>query len=120
MDLCGVDYLGHGSAEWETANVSSEGFSRGVELGFGPGRFKWEDRPRGDGPERRFANVVHLRSYQHNRLLRVRCYAPNDELPVVASVTDIWPGANWFERAGLVLFGVIYENKKEKKSILRD
>ena len=74
VDLCGVDYLGYGSDEWETANVSSEGFSRGVELGFGPGRFTWENRPRGDGPVHRFATVAHLRSYQHNRLLRVRCY----------------------------------------------
>lgn len=35
VDISGVDYLGYGSAEWDTADVSSEGFSRGVE-GFGP------------------------------------------------------------------------------------
>lgn len=38
-DLCGVDYLGYGSDEWDTVGVSSEGFSRGVE-GQGPGRFQ--------------------------------------------------------------------------------
>ena len=37
MDLSGIDYLGYGSDEWDT-DVSSEGFSRGVE-GRGPGRF---------------------------------------------------------------------------------
>src|SRR5690606_33473230 len=36
IDLCGVDYLGWGQTEWETVDVSSEGFSRGVE-GAGPG-----------------------------------------------------------------------------------
>mgnify|MGYP000417480186 CR=1 FL=1 len=34
-DLCGVDYLGFGQAEWETHDATSGGFSRGVEaLGF--------------------------------------------------------------------------------------
>jgi len=38
MDLCGVDYLSWGDVEWDTSDVSSTGFSRGVE-GEGPGRF---------------------------------------------------------------------------------
>ena len=44
IDLCGVDYLGYGSDEWDTVGVSSEGFSRGVE-GQGPGRFAWGEQP---------------------------------------------------------------------------
>ena len=43
IDVCGIDYLGHGSDEWDT-DVSSEGFSRGVE-GRGPGRFKFGELP---------------------------------------------------------------------------
>src|SRR3546814_14585776 len=43
VDLCGIDYFGYGSDEWDT-EVSSEGFSRGVE-GRGPGRFKYGERP---------------------------------------------------------------------------
>ena len=39
VDLCGVDYLSYGQAEWDTTDVSSQGFSRGVE-GYGPGRFR--------------------------------------------------------------------------------
>jgi NADH-quinone oxidoreductase subunit C len=120
LDLCGVDYLGYGSDEWETATVSSEGFSRGVELGFGPGRFSWEQRPQGEGPEHRFAVVAHLRSYQNNRLLRIRCLAADDSLPVVASVTDIWPGANWFEREAFDLFGIIFEGHPDLRRILTD
>ena len=58
-DICGVDYLSYGDDEWDTSGVSSEGFSRGVE-GSGPGRFDWENRPRGSGPDRRFAAVAHL------------------------------------------------------------
>src|SRR3954451_14517675 len=39
----------------------------------------------------RFAVVSHLLSVTHNWRVRVRVFAPDDELPVVASVTDIWP-----------------------------
>jgi NADH-quinone oxidoreductase subunit C len=43
VDVSGVDYLSYGSDEWDT-DVSSEGFSRGVE-GKGAGRFKWGESP---------------------------------------------------------------------------
>ncbi len=31
IDVCGVDYLGYGQDEWDTDDVTSTGFSRGVE-----------------------------------------------------------------------------------------
>src|SRR5690606_833286 len=43
IDLCGVDYLGYGTDEWDT-DASSDGFSRGVE-GKGPGRFRFGESP---------------------------------------------------------------------------
>jgi len=122
MDLCGVDYLGYGSDEWDTSDVSSEGFSRGVEGRGGPGRFAWGDQG-GDATVaygRRYAVVAHLLSLQHNRRVRVRCFAANDDLPVVASVTDIWIGANWFEREAFDLFGIIFEGHPDLRRILTD
>ena len=121
MDLCGVDYLSYGSDEWDTSDVSSEGFSRGVE-GKGPGRFAWGEQPSGAAasPQHRYAAVVHLLSVQHNRRVRVRCFAENDDLPVVASVTDIWIGANWFEREAFDLFGIIFEGHPDLRRILTD
>ncbi len=119
IDLCGVDYLGYGEDEWETTDVSSEGFSRGVE-GAGPGRFRWEDRPRGEGPEKRFAVVVHLMSVKHNRRLRIRCFATDNSLPVVASLVDVWPVANWFERECFDLFGIVFEGHPDLRRILTD
>jgi NADH-quinone oxidoreductase subunit C len=118
-DLCGVDYLGFGEDEWETTGVSSEGFSRGV-LGEGPGRFRWENRPRGRGPERRFAVVVHLLSVKHNRRLRVRCFASDNDLPMVPSATPVYPGANWFEREAFDLFGIVFEGHPDLRRILTD
>lgn len=119
IDLCGVDYLGYGEDEWDTTDVSSEGFSRGVE-GAGPGRFDWENRPRGNGPERRYAVVVHLMSVRHNRRLRIRCFAADNSLPVVASLVEVWPVANWFERECFDLFGIVFEGHPDLRRILTD
>ena len=127
-DLCGVDYLGYGSAEWDTADVSSQGFSRGVE-GKVAGRFAWGEFPSEeagaesqpiDVPVNRFAVVAQLISYEHNRRLRIRCFAPDDGLPVVASLTDVWPGANWFEREAFDLFGIVFEGHPDLRRILTD
>jgi NADH-quinone oxidoreductase subunit C len=119
IDLCGVDYLSYGEAEWDTSNVSSEGFSRGVE-GEGPGRFSWESRPSGQGPEQRFAVVVHLTSVKHNRRLRVRCFPDSNDMPQIASVVDVYPVANWFEREAFDLFGIIFNGHPDLRRILTD
>ena len=119
VDVCGVDYLGYGDDEWDTSDVSSEGFSRGVE-GMGPGRFSWENRPKGKGPDKRFAAVVHLLSVRNNKRLRLRCFALDHSLPVVPSLTDLFPVANWFEREAFDLFGIIFEGHPDLRRILTD
>jgi NADH-quinone oxidoreductase subunit C len=119
IDLCGVDYLGYGLDEWDTWDVSNQGFSRGVE-GEGPGRFDWKDRPRPEGSARRFAVVLHLLSTVHNRRIRVRCFCLDEAVPVVASLTDLWPGLNWFEREAFDLFGVVFEGHPDLRRILTD
>lgn len=119
VDLCGVDYMGYGVGEWDVSEVSSEGFSRGVE-GLGPGRFRWEDRPESAHHPRRFAVVAQLLSIRHNQRLRIRCHAPDDELPLVASLTPVWPGVNWFEREAFDLFGIVFEGHPDLRRILTD
>ena len=58
MDVCGVDYLQHGRAEWKTEHATVSGFSRGVARGMTSG---------GDEkPGRRFAVVYHLLSIARN------------------------------------------------------
>lgn len=129
IDLCGVDYLGYGSDEWDT-DVSSEGFSRGVE-GRGAGRFKYgetttqqtsgiEGQAIESVPQRRYAAVAQLLSVQHNRRVRVKAFAQNDDLPIVASLTGIWPVSNWFEREAFDLFGIIFEGHPDLRRILTD
>jgi len=120
VDVCGVDYLSFGSDEWET-DVSSEGFSRGVE-GKGAGRFAWGELPNGDAavPARRFAVVAHLLSYRNNERLRIRTFAVDDAVPVVPSLNDVWPGVNWFEREAFDMYGIVFEGHPDLRRILTD
>jgi NADH-quinone oxidoreductase subunit C len=119
IDVCGVDYLSYGDDEWETSDVSSEGFSRGVD-GDGPGRFRWENRPQGAGPEKRFAVVAHFLSIKNNLRLRLRCFALDNSLPIVPSLVDLYPVANWFEREAFDLFGIVFEGHPDLRRILTD
>ncbi len=71
-----------------------------------------------EGP--RFAVVYHLISMTHNVRLRVRVFCPDDDLPMVASVTGIWPSANWFEREAFDLFGIVFDGHPDLRRILTD
>ena len=76
----------------------------------------------GDGAwqGKRFASVYHLLSVNKNHRLRVRVFAEDDDFPVVDSVIDIWPAANWFEREAFDLFGILYEGHPDLRRILTD
>lgn len=71
-----------------------------------------------NGP--RFAAVSHLLSITHNWRVRVRVFAPDDDLPVVSSVTTIWNSADWFEREAFDLYGVVFEGHPDLRRILTD
>ena len=71
-----------------------------------------------EGP--RFAVVSHLLSMQHNWRVRVRVFAPDDEVPVVASLNDIWASANWYEREAFDFFGILFEGHNDLRRILTD
>jgi NADH-quinone oxidoreductase subunit C len=56
----------------------------------------WKDQP-WEGP--RFCVVSHLQSVSKNWRVRLKVFAPDDELPIVDTLTEVWSSANWFERA---------------------
>ncbi|MFA7321382.1 MAG: NADH-quinone oxidoreductase subunit C, partial [Dokdonella sp.] len=105
--------------EWDTTDVTSEGFSRGVE-GKGAGRFDWANRPRDTAMPRRFAVVAHLLSISHNHRLRLRTFCADDDVPSVPSLVEIWPAVNWFEREAFDLFGIVFEGHPDLRRILTD
>jgi len=71
-----------------------------------------------EGP--RFCVVTHLLSLTHNRRLRLKVFCPDDDVPQVASLTEVWSAANWFEREAFDLFGVIFDGHLDLRRILTD
>lgn len=71
-----------------------------------------------DGP--RFAVVSHLMSISHNWRVRVRVFAPDDDLPIVASVDSIWNSAGWYEREAFDFYGILFDGHPDLRRILTD
>ena len=68
----------------------------------------------------RYAVVLHLLSVSLNQRVRLRVFAPDDDLPVVDSVTGVWSAANWYEREAFDLFGIVFEGHDDLRRILTD
>ena len=92
------------------------GFEQLIDL-CGVDYASYGDRPR-EGA--RFAVVVHLLSVQKNWRLRLRTFCPDDEFPVVNSLVEVWPAANWFEREAFDLYGIMFEGHPDLRRILTD
>lgn len=58
--------------------------------------------------EDHFEVVYHLYSLEKNHRFVVKTRVPY-EAPHVPSLISIWPGADWYEREGHDLFGVVFE-----------
>jgi len=93
IDLCGVDYSAYGSSERDTLDEY-------------------------DG--KRFAVVYHLLSVSLNQRLRVKVFADDNAYPVVDSVINVWPAANWFEREAFDLYGIVFTGHPDLRRILTD
>ncbi len=96
VDLCGVDY--------------SE-YKNQAEGGEGEG---------GGHPEGRYCIVSHLLSVSLNQRVRLKVFAPDSDVPVIASLTDVWASVNWFEREAFDLFGIVFEGHNDLRRILTD
>lgn len=120
IDVCGVDYSEYGSVEWATDETSSTGFSRAVEPATGARLRFGDDIDATDSGRKRFAAVYHFMSVTHNHRLRIRAYCENDAVPVVPSVIDLWPSANWFEREAFDLYGILFDGHPDLRRILTD
>jgi NADH-quinone oxidoreductase subunit C len=69
---------------------------------------------------KRFAAVSHLLSIANNWRLRVRVFAPDDDFPLLPSVSEIWSSANWYEREAFDLFGILFDGHNDLRRILTD
>lgn len=113
MDLAGIDFLAYGFDEWKTQSATSTGFSRGVTRGIAP------EAARYDG-QLRFAVSYHLLSITHNWRVRLRCYCPDSDPPMIDSVAGVWSSAAWFEREAFDLFGILFKGHGDLRRLLTD
>ena len=67
--------------------------------------------------EPRFEIIVNLLSLSKNLRKTIKLQVPDDTL-TVPSITDIYPGANFYKREVFDMFGVIFENHPELTRIL--
>jgi len=110
IDLAGIDYLDYATSEWKTLSATASGFSRGVNRGGA--------RAPHDGA--RFAVAYQLLSVTHNHRVRLRARCEDAEDPIIDSVVEVWPGANWFEREAFDLFGILFTGHPDLRRILTD
>ena len=122
MDVSGIDYANYGKDEWATDETSSTGFSRGVEADTA-GRLQAVNEDlvvEKSRQPKRFAAVYQLLSISKNRRLRLKVFAPDDDLPVIPSVISIWSSADWYEREAFDLYGILFEGHPDLRRLLTD
>ncbi|MES2182101.1 MAG: NADH-quinone oxidoreductase subunit C [Pseudomonadota bacterium] len=93
IDLCGVDYQEYGDNDFEGRNHFSE---------------------------LRYAVVCHFLSVTLNQRVRLRVFAQDEDFPILPTLVDIWPVANWFEREAFDLYGLMFENHPDLRRLLTD
>ena len=94
IDLCGVDYSEYADGQLDAEDNQREGA--------------------------RYAVVLHLLSVSLNQRVRLKVFAQDDDFPVLPTLVDIWPAANWYEREAFDLFGLMFENHPDLRRILTD
>ncbi|MBI2749821.1 MAG: NADH-quinone oxidoreductase subunit C [Burkholderiales bacterium] len=80
----------------------------------------YSEYPEGTPDGFRFAVVCQLLSVSLNQRLRLKVFAPDDAMPLVASLTGVWAGANWYEREAFDLFGIMFDGHDDLRRILTD
>lgn len=111
IDACGVDYLDYGIAAWRTEETSNSGFSRGYDRPAQTKNTAWK-KPR-------FAVAYHLLSVSNNARLRLKVYVEG-EPPLIPSIINVWPSANWYEREAFDLYGIVFDGHPDLRRILTD
>jgi NADH-quinone oxidoreductase subunit C len=80
----------------------------------------YSDYKEGQWEGARYAVVLHLLSVSLNQRVRLRVFAQDDDFPMLPTLVDNWPVANWYEREAFDLFGIMFENHPDLRRILTD
>ena len=112
IDICAVDYLTYGQADWVTNDATKTGYSRAVEQ-----KIIADDDD--EFPDR-FAIFYQLLSISNNSRITLKTFTTKSNPPSVASINKIWNSANWFEREAFDLMGVHFKGHPDLRRILTD
>jgi NADH-quinone oxidoreductase subunit C len=72
----------------------------------------------GEGAEFRFSTVIHLYSLVHRGYVRIHSLCLDNDKPIMPSVSDVYPAANWHERETFDMFGIRFLDHPNLKRIL--
>ena len=112
IDVCAVDYLTYGKADWTTNDATNAGYSRAV---------KQTIIPEADETfTARFAVFYQLLSLTYNERLTLKVFTTELNPPSVPSLNKIWNSANWFEREAFDLMGIHFKGHPDLRRILTD
>ncbi|HEY9238736.1 MAG TPA: NADH-quinone oxidoreductase subunit C [Burkholderiaceae bacterium] len=113
VTVAAADYLGAAQALRDHADLK---FEQLIDL-CGVDYSSYRDQA-WEGP--RFCVVSHLLSVSKNWRVRLKVFAPDDDVPMVTSLTDVWSACNWFEREAFDLYGIIFDGHSDLRRILTD
>ena len=68
----------------------------------------------------RYAVVYHFLSISLNQRVRLRVFAADEDFPVLPTLVELWPAANWFEREAFDLYGIMFEGHPDLRRLLTD
>lgn len=68
----------------------------------------------------RYCVSTHLLSVSLNQRIRLKAFCPDDDFPVIDSLSGLWSAVNWFEREAFDLFGIVFEGHNDLRRILTD
>ena len=112
IDVCAVDYLTYGEADWTTNDATNLGYSRAVKQTIIPEA----DETFTD----RFVVFYQLLSISYNKRLTLKVFTTESNPPSVPSINKIWNSANWFEREAFDLMGIHFKGHPDLRRILTD
>jgi NADH-quinone oxidoreductase subunit C len=112
IDVCAVDYLTYGEADWTTNDATNSGYSRAVKQTIIPEA----DETFTD----RFVVFYQLLSISYNKRLTLKVFTTESNPPSVPSINKIWNSANWFEREAFDLMGIHFKGHPDLRRILTD
>jgi NADH-quinone oxidoreductase subunit C len=80
----------------------------------------WSEYAGHDVDAPRYGVVVHLLSIKNNVRIRLKAYCQDNDYPMMKSLVEVWPNANWYEREAFDVMGIVFDGHPDLRRILTD